>query len=127
MRKFEFNKSYKEVDIAGKVYKIRFDDEKLFEYHEAFEDFYKDTKGIKEIEADGMDNKELHKTYKEIREMSKTVLDIVLGEGAYEELYEKSGNSTLAMVDVINFVSDVVGEGMEDIRDRKQKDYIEKK
>lgn len=127
MRKFEFGKSYEELEIAGNIYKIRFDDEKLLEYHKAFEEFYQDTKKIQEIETEDMEHKDLLDIYKEIREMSKEILDTVLGEGAYNELYERSGQSTMGMVDVINFVSDVVGEGMDNARNKKKQDYVKKK
>lgn len=126
MRKFEFKKSYEELEIAGKVYRMRFDDEKLLEYHEAFDEFYQDTKKMQEVETEDMEHEELLDTYKEIREMSKKILDTVLGEGAYDELYEKSGQSTMGMVDVINFVSDAVGDGMEKVRNKKKQNYIKK-
>lgn len=126
MRRFDFKKTYEEIDIAGEVYKIRFDDEKLLEYHEEFDKFYKRTKEIQAVESAELERDKLLDTYEEIQKISKEVLDVILGEGAYEDLFERSGRSTLAMVDVINFVSDVVGDGMANAREGRKADYVRK-
>ena len=126
IKKFEFNKSYKEVEIAGEVYKIEFNDEKLMEYQEEFLSYYRKAKDINELDGEELEKEDLVGAFEDAREITKEVLDVVLGEGTFDVLYEKSGHSTLGMVDVVDFISDIVGEGMEDIRDRRKQDYIPK-
>lgn len=126
MKKFNFNNIYEKVEMAGKVYEIRFDDESIIKYHETFTEFYRDTREIQSIDGSKLDDEGLEDLYKEIRSVSRKVLDAVLGEGAYDDLYDKSGKSTMAMVDAITFLSDVVGEALGDIKERQRDRYVKK-
>ena len=126
MRKFNFGSTYEEIEMAGKVYRFKYDDESIIEYHKAFTEFYRDTQKLQEIDGSELEEKELLKVYADIRRVSKGILDSILGEGTYDELYEKSGKSTMAMVDAINFVSDVVGELLGDVKDQQKSEYTKK-
>ncbi len=127
IKKFEFKKSYEEVELAGKVYKIEFNDERLLVYMKAFDKFYTKSNELHEIETEKLDIKKQEEVLYEMAEMIKEILDLLLGEGAYDELYEKSGQSVINMVDVVLFVGDVVGERMEQSREEKKQQYVKKK
>lgn len=126
MRKFSFEKTYEEIEMAGNVYRLKYDDESIIEYHKAFTEFYRDTQKLQEIDGSELEEKDLLEVYADIRKVSKEILDSILGEGTYHELYEKSGRSTMAMVDAINFVSDVVGELLGDIKEQQKSEYTKK-
>lgn len=126
MRKFKFGKSYEEVEIAGETYEIRFDDEKIYEYHEAFEDFVKKSNEIEKLNHEEVSTEEVKEAHKDTLEMIEEVLDIILGEGAYEVLYEQSGKSTIEMIELMGFISDVVGESIESIREDRKNKYVKK-
>lgn len=127
IKKFEFKKSYEEVELAGKIYKIEFNDERLLVYMKAFDKFYTKSNELHEIEAEKLDIKKQEEVLSEMAEMIKEILDLLLGKGAYDELYKKSGQSVINMVDVVLFVGDVVGERMEQSREEKKQQYVKKK
>lgn len=127
IKKFEFKKSYEEVELAGKVYKIEFNDERLLVYMKVFDKFYTKSNELHEIEAEKLDIKAQEKVLSEMAEMIKEILDLLLGQGAYDELYKESGQSVINMVDVVLFVGDVVGERMEQSREKKKQEYVKKK
>lgn len=126
MKKFNFKKEYEEVEIEGKVYRINFDDASILEYHKEFEDFYKDVERVQAIDTTDMDNAQLKEVFKDIRKISQPMMDSVLGAGSFNELYEKSGRSTMKMVDALNFVSDIVGDGMTEVRNKRKNNYTKK-
>lgn len=127
IKKFEFKKTYEEVELAGKVYKIEFNDERLLVYMKAFDKFHTKSNELHEIETEKLDIKKQEEVLSEMAEMIKEILDLLLGKGAYDELYEKSGQSVINMVDVVVFVGDVVGERMEQSREEKKQQYVKKK
>ena len=127
IKKFEFKKSYEEVELAGKVYKIELNDERMLVYMKAFDKFYTKSNELHEIETEKLDIKAQEEVLNEMAEMIKEILDLLLGKGAYDELYEKSGQSVINMVDVVLFVGDVVGERMEQSREEKKQQYVKKK
>lgn len=127
IKKFEFKKSYEEVELAGKVYKIELNDERLLVYMKAFDKFYTKSNELHEIETEKLDIKAQEEVLNEMAEMIEEILDLLIGEGAYDELYKKSGQSVINMVDVVLFVGDVVGERMEQSREEKKQQYVKKK
>ena len=127
IKKFDFNKSYEEIEIAGEEYRIEFNDEKLLEYSKAFDKFYQETQDINKIDTSDMDVEEQEESFKEIQKTIKTMIDVILGVGAYDTLYEQSGQSIMNMISMIEFLSDVVGDKMEQIQGDRKKKYIKKK
>lgn len=127
IKKFEFKKSYEEVELAGEVYKIELNDERLLVYMKAFDKFYTESNELHEIETEKLDIKAQEEVLNEMAEMIEEILDLLIGEGAYDELYKKSGQSVINMVDVVLFVGDVVGERMEQSREEKKQQYVKKK
>src|SRR5690625_3867955 len=94
-RKFEFKKSYEEVEIAGNTYKIEFTDEKLIQYNKNFDEFHVESKRISEVDTTKMNSKEKEDLFKEIQDITKKVVEELLGKGTYKELYEASGKSLM--------------------------------
>lgn len=127
IKKFEFKKSYEEVELAGEIYKIELNDERLLVYMKAFDKFYTKSNELHEIETEKLDIKTQEEVLNEMAEMIEEILDLLLGQGAYDELYKKSGQSVINMVDVVLFVGDVVGERMEQSREEKKQQYVKKK
>ena len=127
LRKFEFNKSYEEFTIADKDYKMEFNDEKMVEYNKAFDKFYVESKRINEIDTKDITPKKNEEVFKEMKELTKGVINTLLYEGVYEELYEASGRSLINLIEMVEFLSEIVGEKMERIRNDKKKKYIVKK
>lgn len=127
VRKFDFNKSYEEVEIAGKEYNIEFNDDKLLEYSKAFDKFYVDVKKIDKIDTEKLEVEKQKELFNEMQELIRGIISILLGDDAFDEIYKASGKSTMNMISVIEFLSDIVGEKMEKIQKSRKSKYIPKK
>lgn len=126
IKRFEFKKSYEEVELAGKTYKIEFNDEKLLEYNKAFDNFYQEIQDINKIDTSDMDAEEQEEIFKDMQKIIKSITDVILDVGSYDTLYEQSGQSIMNMISMIEFLSDVVGERMEQTREEKKQKYVKK-
>lgn len=125
---FQFKKTYEEVDIAGNVYQIEFTDDKVLQYNKSFDKFYTESKRINEIDVKKITVEEQQDLFKEMQGLVKKVTEELLGKGSFDALYAASGNSLMNMIEVIEYLSEVVGEKVQRIqKDRKNKYLIKKK
>lgn len=127
LRKFDFNKSYEEFAIAGKDYKMEFNDEKMIEYNKSFDKYYTESKKINEMDTTNFTAKENEKVFKVMQDLTFEIIDTLLFKDASKELYEASGRSLYNLIEMVEFLSEIVGEKMEKIRNDKKKKYIVKK
>lgn len=125
---FSFKKSYEEVELAGKVFKIEFTDDDLLRYQKKFDHFYVEAKRLNEIDTSGMDVAEQEETFNEMIALTKSLVEELLGKGSFEFLYEASGKSMFNMLDAIEYLSEIVGDKLERTqRERKEKYLVKKK
>ena len=127
VKKFEFKKSHEDLEIAGKEYRLEFNDAKLIEYNKSFDEFYQESKRLNQIDETKLTTNEQLDLFEDMKKMVKDILEILLGEGSFEELYEASDRSLINMMDVIMYLSEVVEEKMQNIRDKKKEKYLPKK
>ena len=52
MRKFEFEKSYEEIEINGKPYKVDLSDDKLKEYQIKFQQFFNEAQELQKADVE---------------------------------------------------------------------------
>ncbi|PEE04608.1 hypothetical protein [Bacillus pseudomycoides] len=109
---FNFEKTYKEIDVAGKIYKVKFDDDSMITYQEGFVSY---EKKAKELQDDTLDIREA--TAEELRamnlkqrELMKEAIELFLGEDTFDELYEKAGRYLMNLVSLINYLTKIVEE-----------------
>lgn len=124
---FEFKKSYEEVDLAGNTYRIEFTDEKILEYNKSFDEFYKESKELGKLDIKNSTVEQQHELFYDMQKLVKNITDQLLGEGAYEALYEASGNSLMNMIDMVEYLSEVVEEKSRHIREDRKNKYLAKK
>jgi hypothetical protein len=127
MRKFEFKKTYEEIDVAGKVYQIDFSDEKLREYRESFKSFKTDYEKLLAMDESKMSEEEALDHFEQIQELVKRMLETILGKGTYTPLYEASGRSIMNMFDFIKYLGEVVAEKSSRNVVDKSAQYLKKK
>lgn len=127
MRKFEFKKSYEEIDIAGEVYRVDLSDEKVKMYQKAFKSFYEEGQKISEVDIEKLSDGEQEELLSKQLETMKLVTETVLGKGTFEKLYELSGRSTVNYMDLLLFVSEVMQEKAENLKEDARKKYVKKK
>jgi hypothetical protein len=127
MRKFEFKKTYEEIEIAGKVYKIEFNDDKLREYQEKFFSFQTDAEEYLKVDETKLTKEELWEHFEKGKQVARNVIDTLLGEGSFDELYEKSGRSIANMYDLIWYLAEIVQERNARNREEKRQQYVKPK
>ncbi|PEB52444.1 hypothetical protein COO03_11690 [Bacillus sp. AFS098217] len=124
--KFNFEKTYKEIDVAGKVYRVNFDDDALAKYQKElriFEDKSKELTG-KEIDYTTITDTEIDAMQVTQRELVKHVVEVFLGDGTFEELYEKAGRSVMNLMALVTYLSDIYAEETRSKTEEVQNKYL---
>lgn len=127
MRKFEFKKTFEEVEIAGKVYKIEFTDNKLREYQERFLSLGSEVQEFLNVDETKLTKEEREKHFEKGKQLVRDVIDMLLGEGSFNELYEKSGRSIVNMYDLAWYLVGIVNERNARNREEKRQQYVKSK
>ncbi|EJQ89799.1 phage tail assembly chaperone [Bacillus cereus] len=107
---FDFKQSYKEVTIAGEVFHVKFDDDSMLAYQLAFKEFENKLAEAQELSTDIREASALElRAMKEKQvEITKEAIEMFLGEGTFEGLYEKAGKSSMNMMGLINMLMKMV-------------------
>jgi hypothetical protein len=125
MKKFEIKKSYEEVDIEGDVYRIDVSDNKIKSY---IMEGYNLQKVINELNLSETETaEELEAQFEEIKDAEKKVTDLLLGEGAFEKIYPKTGESIHVLADVLYQVIDYLNEKQKEDLEKKKAKYTKKR
>lgn len=126
---FNFEKTYKEIDVSGDIYRVEFNDEALTRYQKAVKRF---NQGIKEaqsalekvnIETDSDD--EIQKVSDKQKDVVKDVVEVFLGEGTFDGLYEKAGKSVMNLMSLVNYLIDIYSSEMKSKTEDARKKYLE--
>jgi len=127
MRQFKFGKSYEELDIAGEIYKLDLDDEKIKQNQVEIEKFYNEANKISNIDTDGATTAEQHEVFDKTKSLIKSLLDQLLGEGSFDKLYDQSGGSLMNLIDLIYELADIIKEQSDKRFEDKKNKYIKTK
>lgn len=127
MRKFEFKKAYEEIEISGDVYRIDMSDQKIKEYQVEFHEFYKDSRRFEKINVEELEVEEQAKVLDDALAMVKKITESLLGKGTFEELYKKSGKSINNMIDLIDYLADIVEQKLKSNSEKKRNKYLKHK
>lgn len=119
MKKFEFKKTYEEIDLAGKVFKIDFSDGAIIEYNRKLEHYYIESQKLTKPNVNELTQAEQIELFNKSRDLAKRTTDAILGAGAFEYLYEQSGNSLMNMIDVLAFLGDIIVERLDKIKQKE--------
>ncbi|PFO79958.1 hypothetical protein COJ87_05955 [Bacillus cereus] len=123
---FNFEKTYKEVDVAGKVYQVEFNDDALNKYQKALKRFEKSTKELQKFIPDfeNATDKEIDALTAKQKEITKDVVDVFLGEDAFEELYDIAGRSVGNLLSLVHYLNELYAEEMIKKSDTAQSKYL---
>lgn len=124
MKKFDFSKSYEEVEIAGKTYKIDFSDEKTLEYQSLYEEALKEGTKASEIDVEKATLEELKAQQENTKRSMEKFVDVVLGEGEFNELYEKAGKSSIIFVELLEFLGDIIASKTNEVKEKAKSKYV---
>lgn len=124
MKKFEFKKTYEEVEIAGKVFRIDLNDDKVFEYQESFNKYGKEMQEDSGANIESFGKEEQKEFFDKQLQRIKEVIEIMLGKDSFEHIYEASGRSIINLAELVTYLSNLIGEKTVNIRDEKKKKYV---
>lgn len=110
MRKFEFKKSYEEIEIDGEIFKVSLKDEdrknyskQLSKFHEMINDI--DTKNIDKITIDdaiAMEDR--------VKDITLETIDVLFGDGSSEKLYKKADEQVEEIIPIVFAVAELINE-----------------
>ncbi|UYG93185.1 hypothetical protein [Cytobacillus firmus] len=127
MRSFDFKKTYEEIKINGEVYKIDFSDAKLKEYRKSFNEFYAESQKMQSVNASELVKDDEFKQFDQATDLTKKAIDNLLGDGSFDKLYEQSGRSLFNMMDLVEFLAELVGEKTNKVRNERAHKYTKHK
>lgn len=122
MRKFEFNKSFEEIEIAGKVYKVSLKDDDRKKYSEQLKKFYALVEKVNKTKED-IDINQAIGIEEEFKVITVETLDVLFGEGKGNELYLASGEQVEELIPIVFGVAEIINER----REAKFSKYSKKK
>lgn len=109
---FNFEQTYKEVNVAGTVYKVEFNDDALAKYQKELKNFEKETKELQSLvpDIDNATDEKIDELMEKQRAIAKHVVETFLGENTFEELYEKAGRSVNNLLSLVHYLNDLYVE-----------------
>lgn len=124
--RFEFEKTYKEVDVAGKVYQVEFNDEAINKYQKSLKSFEKKTKEVKDLIPDyeKATDEEFDNVMNKQKELVKHVVETFLGENTFDELYEKAGKSIGNLMSLVDYLNNLYIEEAKEKAEKAQAKYL---
>ncbi|HDR7242605.1 TPA: hypothetical protein QCW90_003296 [Bacillus mobilis] len=124
--KFEFEKTYKEVDVAGKLFKVEFNDDALNKYQKALKQFKRGTEELQSIIPDyeAATDKEIDALTEKQKDLTKQVVETFLGEGTFEELYEIAGRAVANLLGLVHYLQDIYVEESMKTAEKSQSKYL---
>lgn len=123
MKSFDFKKSYEDIKINDREYRIDLSDDKVKEYRKAFVEFYDQSIIInQENEKEKDEDKMLERT----KEIVGKAIDTILGEGSFSILYIESGKSLINMVDLVSFLTEIIKDKTEEFQAKHADKYLKK-
>lgn len=125
--KIQVQQAFEEVSIGEKEYRIDLSDKKLESYAEFFKKYQKEAEELAKIEIEKADEEQQAEYKEQSRQLIKGMVDFLLNEGAFDEVYEVAGRSTLVMFDIINQLMEVVNKRQNGLNEKAKEYYTKKK
>ncbi|MGH0601143.1 hypothetical protein [Bacillus mycoides] len=123
---FNFEKTYKEVDVAGNIFKVEFNDDALNRYQKSLKRFKTSTDELQKSISDyeKATDEEIDSLAVKQKEITKDVVDTFLGEGAFEKLYDLSGRSVANLLSLVHYLNDLYAEETLKKSEQSQSKYL---
>ncbi|HFJ9368561.1 MULTISPECIES: hypothetical protein [Bacillus cereus group] len=127
--RFDFEKTYKEIDVAGKVYKVAFDDDAMLKYQIASKEYEAKVQEVQNLVPDieKASIEELKLLNEKQKELFKETIELFLGDDTFEELYEKAGRSVIQLTGLLDYLTGLVEEELKSQSASVQDKYLQNK
>lgn len=129
MKQFKLTKAIEVIEIEGDKFEIDLSDDKRKEYAIAGQRLQQEVRKIQERTAENniMTEEEIDKELDNLREITKDVIDKVLGAGAFDKIYPKTNRSVVATMDVLYQVIDYIQQKDKERFEEKRSKYVRKR
>jgi hypothetical protein len=124
MKKFTFDQTYREIDIAGEIYRIDFADEQLKAYQSAFAAFHSEMEQLSKLKADEMTYEQNAEALDKQKNAISKMIEVIFGANSFEKLYEKAGNSLLNIAKLLHFVGEEIRDATAEMNKEKRTKYV---
>ncbi|HDX9500150.1 TPA: phage tail assembly chaperone [Bacillus thuringiensis] len=127
--RFDFEKTYKEIDVAGTVYKIAFDDDAMLKYQIASKEYEAKVQEVQTLVPDieKASVEELKLLNEKQKALFKETIELFLGDDTFEELYEKAGRSVIQLTGLLDYLTGLVEEELKSQSASVQDKYLQNK
>lgn len=123
---FNFEQTYKDVDVAGKVYRVEFNDDALVKYQKEIKRFKEESEELQTLVENYKDasDEEIEELMKKQKVVTKHVVETFLGKDTFEELYEKAGRSAKNLLSLVWYLNDLYVEETLKKSEKEQSKYL---
>ena len=124
--KFEFEKTYKEVDIAGELHRVDFNDDSILKYGKAFKRFDEDSKKITGLiqNFETATDEEIEQLSVQQKELVKVIVEPFLAEGTFPSLFEKAASSSANLMGLVHYLNEIYLEESQKKTDETRNKYL---
>ena len=123
---FNFEQTYKEIEIGGKLYRMDMNDEAQTRVTGLLDKARQVSEEAKALDLEGMSADELADFSKRQRELSIEMVDTFLGEGTGAELYEVAGRSSVNMMKLVRQLQQLFEQFMGESYEDEKKKFVKK-
>lgn len=106
--KFEFEKTYQEIEVAGRVYKLDLSDDAVKNHQKAIQKYYDEAMEISKVDAGKLNVDEQHELFDRMRNTIADLLDGLLGVGSFKTLYADAGESLNNLTEFVATLADII-------------------
>lgn len=129
---FTFEKTYKEIDIAGELHRIDFDDEARLKYQKAIKSFSDLSKVAQDKlnalgDIDNVSDELIEQSDKEQKELVKGMVETFLGDGSFDSLYEKAGRSVINLMGLVSYLTELYTSEISKTSENSRLQYLNNK
>ncbi|QWI52550.1 hypothetical protein EXW56_27060 (plasmid) [Bacillus mycoides] len=123
---FNFDKTYKEIDVAGKLYRVAFDDDSMLQYQVSFKAYEVKVQEAQKLVPDVQEAtvEQLKEMAEKQKELMRDAIEIFLGADTFEELYDKAGRSSMNLVGLIDYMMDLVQDELQKSAGKVNNKYL---
>lgn len=124
--KFEFERTYKEVEVAGRVYQVEFNDEALTKYQKELKKFDEESKELQSLIPDyeKATDEEIDAVMNKQKELAKRAIETFFGKDTFDELCKKAGKSVSNLTGLMNYLTDIYVEESKGKAEQAQAKYL---
>jgi hypothetical protein len=115
IKQFDFESPIQQLKIAGDMYEIDFSDDSILKKQQRFETFYQEAEKI---------DKEAEDYIEKTKELIKDTVDTILEKGAFDILYIKSGKSIMNILNLVEFLADIINEKSQESKKNVENKYL---